>query len=63
MDVLDLLAELGVGICNIDQPLFHRSAKPTAHVRAPRVVIMRDEKALRASSRPAAIFLGLRLND
>jgi uncharacterized protein YecE (DUF72 family) len=26
--VLDLLGELGVGICNIDQPLFHRSVKP-----------------------------------
>ena len=25
-------AELGVGICNIDQPLFHRSVKPAAHV-------------------------------
>jgi uncharacterized protein YecE (DUF72 family) len=31
-DVLDLLAELGAGICNIDQPLFHRSVKPAAHV-------------------------------
>jgi uncharacterized protein YecE (DUF72 family) len=31
-DVLDLFAELGVGICNIDQPLFHRSVKPAAHV-------------------------------
>ncbi len=29
--VLDTLAELGVGLCNIDQPLFHRSVKPTAH--------------------------------
>ncbi len=29
---LDLLAELGVGICNIDQPLFHRSVKPATHV-------------------------------
>jgi len=31
-DVLDLLAELGIGICNIDQPLFHRSVRPAAHV-------------------------------
>jgi uncharacterized protein YecE (DUF72 family) len=29
--VLDTLAELGVGLCNIDQPLFHRSVKPSAH--------------------------------
>jgi uncharacterized protein YecE (DUF72 family) len=29
-DVLEELAELGVGICNIDQPLFRRSVKPTA---------------------------------
>ena len=29
--VLDALADLGVGLCNIDQPLFHRSVKPTAH--------------------------------
>ncbi len=29
---LDLFAELGIGICNIDQPLFHRSVKPAAHV-------------------------------
>ena len=29
--VLDTLAELGVGLCNIDQPLFHRSVKPAAH--------------------------------
>ena len=28
--VLDELAELGVGLCNIDQPLFARSVKPTA---------------------------------
>jgi uncharacterized protein YecE (DUF72 family) len=26
--VLDLFGDLGVGICNIDQPLFHRSVKP-----------------------------------
>jgi uncharacterized protein YecE (DUF72 family) len=31
-EILDLLSELGVGICNIDQPLFHRSVKPAAHV-------------------------------
>ncbi len=31
-NILDLLSELGVGICNIDQPLFHRSVKPAAHV-------------------------------
>jgi uncharacterized protein YecE (DUF72 family) len=30
--VFDLLAELGVGICNIDQPIFHRSVKPSAYV-------------------------------
>lgn len=28
---LNLLAELGIGLCNIDQPLFHRSVKPAAH--------------------------------
>lgn len=31
-EILDLLSELGVGICNIDQPLFHRSVKPAADV-------------------------------
>jgi len=31
-DVLDLLAELDIGLCNIDQPLFHRSVTPGAHV-------------------------------
>lgn len=30
--ILDTLAELGVGFCNIDQPLFHRSVRPSAHV-------------------------------
>lgn len=30
--VLDLLGEMGVGICNIDQPIFHRSIKPDALV-------------------------------
>ena len=29
--VLDTLAEIGIGFCNIDQPLFHRSVKPSAH--------------------------------
>jgi uncharacterized protein YecE (DUF72 family) len=29
-DVLDELADWGVGISNIDQPLFHRSVKPAA---------------------------------
>lgn len=29
-DVLDELAELRIGLCNIDQPLFHRSVKPAA---------------------------------
>ncbi len=33
--VRDLLAELCVGLCNIDQPLFSRSIKPSAHVTAP----------------------------
>jgi uncharacterized protein YecE (DUF72 family) len=31
-EVLDLLAELGVGLANIDQPLFRRSIKPGAEV-------------------------------
>jgi uncharacterized protein YecE (DUF72 family) len=31
-EMLDLLGELGVGICNIDQPLFRRSVKPSAYV-------------------------------
>ncbi len=30
--VLDLLADLGIGICNIDQPLFKRSIRPDARV-------------------------------
>lgn len=29
--VLDALADSGVGLCNIDQPQFHRSVKPSAH--------------------------------
>jgi uncharacterized protein YecE (DUF72 family) len=31
-EMLELLAELGIGICNIDQPLFHRSVRPAAHL-------------------------------
>ncbi len=31
-DILDLLSELGVGLCNIDQPLFYRSVKPRVDV-------------------------------
>jgi uncharacterized protein YecE (DUF72 family) len=31
-DILDLLVELGISICNIDQPLFKRSVKPAALV-------------------------------
>jgi len=31
-EILSLLGELGVGICNIDQPLFHRSVRPAADV-------------------------------
>ena len=30
-DILDMLAEQGIGLCNIDQPLFSRSVKPSAH--------------------------------
>jgi uncharacterized protein YecE (DUF72 family) len=30
--VLDLLGNLGIGICNIDQPLFKRSVRPDARV-------------------------------
>ena len=33
-EVLDMLAELGIGMANIDQPLFHRSIKPGAEVTA-----------------------------
>src|SRR5205814_7169439 len=33
-EVLDLLAELDMGLANIDQPLFHRSIKPGAEVTA-----------------------------
>lgn len=31
-EILDLLAELDIGLCNIDQPLFQRSIKPGAEV-------------------------------
>lgn len=30
--VLDLLAELSMGICNIDQPIFHKSIRPDSRV-------------------------------
>jgi len=33
--VLDELAELGIGLCNIDQPLFRRSVKPSAVTTSP----------------------------
>lgn len=33
--VLDWLTERGVGLVNIDQPLFHDSIKPAAHLTAP----------------------------
>jgi uncharacterized protein YecE (DUF72 family) len=29
-DILDTFAALGLGFCNIDQPIFHRSVKPSA---------------------------------
>jgi uncharacterized protein YecE (DUF72 family) len=32
--ILDLLAELGIGLCNIDQPLFKRSVKPAIEATA-----------------------------
>jgi uncharacterized protein YecE (DUF72 family) len=34
-EVLDMLADLDIGLANIDQPLFHRSIKPGAEVTAP----------------------------
>src|SRR5579883_380556 len=34
-EVLDLLAELGIGLANIDQPLFKRSIKPGIEVTVP----------------------------
>ena len=30
-EILDTFAELGIGLCNIDQPIFHRSVRPSAH--------------------------------
>jgi uncharacterized protein YecE (DUF72 family) len=34
-EILDLLGELGLGLCNIDQPLFHRSIRPGAQATSP----------------------------
>lgn len=34
-EIFDLLAGLGIGLCNIDQPLFHRSIKPGAEATSP----------------------------
>ncbi len=34
-EILDLLAELDIGLCNIDQPLFKRSIKPAADATSP----------------------------
>lgn len=34
-EILDLLAELGIGLCNIDQPLFHRSIQPGHETTSP----------------------------
>jgi uncharacterized protein YecE (DUF72 family) len=34
-EVLDMLAELDIGLANIDQPMFHKSVKPGADVTAP----------------------------
>ncbi len=34
-EVLDLLAELDIGLANVDQPLFKRSIKPGAEVVRP----------------------------
>jgi uncharacterized protein YecE (DUF72 family) len=42
--VLDMLAELGVGLANIDQPLFHRSVRPSAVVTS-RVAYVRPSWA------------------
>ncbi len=33
--ILDMLAELGIGLCNIDQPLFAKSIAPAAEVTSP----------------------------
>ncbi|HEX5481825.1 MAG TPA: DUF72 domain-containing protein [Terriglobia bacterium] len=34
-EILEMLSELGVGFCNIDQPVIGRSIKPTENVTAP----------------------------
>jgi uncharacterized protein YecE (DUF72 family) len=34
-EILEMLAELSVGFCNIDQPIIGRSIKPTQHITAP----------------------------
>ena len=34
-EILDTFAALGIGLCNIDQPLFHRSVKPSARTTSP----------------------------
>jgi len=34
-EILDTFAALGIGLCNIDQPLFHRSVKPFARTTSP----------------------------
>ena len=34
-EILDMLSELGIGFCNIDQPVIGRSIKPTENVTAP----------------------------
>jgi len=33
--VRERLTELGVSLCNVDQPLFHNSIKPSTHTTAP----------------------------
>jgi uncharacterized protein YecE (DUF72 family) len=38
-EVLDLLAESGAGLVNIDQPLFHRSVPPTAFATAKKAYV------------------------
>lgn len=50
-DVLDELAESGIGLCNIDQPLFRRSVKPTA----PRYLCHRLRSAARTQL-PAVVL-------
>jgi uncharacterized protein YecE (DUF72 family) len=34
-EILDTFAALGIGFCNIDQPIFHRSVKPSARTTSP----------------------------